>query len=311
MIRYDFTDLSIFLTLARTGSLTKATETLPFTPSALSLRLRKLEDALGAKLFMREARGLALTPAGDVLVRHAQNVLKAAAQLETAMSGFDTKERRTLRIASNSTGLQNVIAPVAGGFLAGRRVRLVFLELRSHEAAEALSDGRADLAFGVEHIFRQSDLPIEVSPLFTDRHVVIVPKSHPLAQREAVRFADTLAYPYAACSKHTPITRAMVERAAQIGSVYDPIAEVPTFQLLLGFVAQGAGIAIVPKSSLWSAPEQALNLAAVNLLDDWADRPLAFAYLRDKPEYSDISAFIHYCEEACSERLLHHSPSHL
>ena len=50
MIRYDFTDLSIFLTLARTGSLTKATETLPFTPSALSLRLRKLEDALGAKL---------------------------------------------------------------------------------------------------------------------------------------------------------------------------------------------------------------------------------------------------------------------
>ena len=193
MIRYDFTDLSIFLTLARTGSLTKATETLPFTPSALSLRLRKLEDALGAKLFMREARGLALTPAGDVLVRHAQNVLKAAAQLETAMSGFDTKERRTLRIASNSTGLQNVIAPVAGGFLAGRRVRLVFLELRSHEAAEALSDGRADLAFGVEHIFRHSDLPIEVSPLFTDRHVVIVPKSHPLAQREAVRFADTLA----------------------------------------------------------------------------------------------------------------------
>lgn len=301
MIRYDLNDLTIFLTLARTGSLTKAAEELPFTPSALSLRLRKLEESLGATLFSREARGIALTPAGDMLLRHAQNVLKAASQLETAMSGFGTKERVTLRIASNSTGLQNIISPIAGGFLARRRVRLVFLELRSKEAVDALEDGRADLAFGLEQVFRQSSSPVDIVPLFTDRHVAIMPKTHPLAKRSAVRFADTLLYPYAACSKHTPVTRAMTERAAALGSSFDPIAEVPTFQLLISFVAQGAGLAIVPKSSLRSTPELADNLAVVNLLDDWAERPLAFATPKGKPELSEIFDFIDYCKEACGQ----------
>ena len=56
MIRYDLNDLNIFLVLARTGSLTAAAQTLPFTTSALSLRLRKLESTLGTALFTREAR---------------------------------------------------------------------------------------------------------------------------------------------------------------------------------------------------------------------------------------------------------------
>ena len=138
MHRYDLTDLKIFAALARTGSLTAASRVLPYTVSALSLRLRRLEEAVGASLFTREARGLALTPAGDMLLAQAQNVLRAAAQLETAMSGFSRGERATLRVASNSTGLQSVIAPAAGPFLAGRSVRLVFLERRTRACLDAV-----------------------------------------------------------------------------------------------------------------------------------------------------------------------------
>lgn len=302
MIRYDLNDLNIFLVLARTGSLTAAAQTLPFTTSALSLRLRKLESTLGTALFTREARGLALTPAGDMLVRHAQNVLKSAAQLETAMSGFDKKERTVLRIASNSTGLQTIIAPQAAGFLAGRSVRLVFLELRSNEALAAIEDGNADLAFGLENVFRSRETDVEVVPLFTDRHVVIVPTSHPLADRAAVRFAETLAFPYASCLKNAPITRAMIERAAQLGSVFEPIAEVPGFRLLIDFVAQGAGLAVVPKSAVLSVPERAKDLVVINLLDEWAERPLAFAYPKEKPEYTLAQDFASYCANARTDR---------
>lgn len=294
MPRYDLTDLQVFATLARTGSLTAAARTLPYTASALSLRLRKLEEALGTALFTREARGLALTPAGDMLLAQAQNVLRAAAQLETAMSGFNRAERTTLRIASNSTGLQSVIAPAAGPFLAGRSVRLVFLERRTRACLDALRDGSADLAFGLETRFRE-EADLEVLHVVADRHVVVLPKTHPLASRPSVKFSETLAYPYVSAPRSTPIGAAMAERAEALGIDYAPVAEMPSFALTLELVLQGAGLAIMPKAALRSRADALERLSVVDLVDEWADRPLAFAHLKNRPLTAAAHAFVRAC----------------
>ena len=60
-MRYDLTDLKLFLAIAQTGNLSRASNELHLTPSAASYRLRNLEAALGLVLFTREHRGMRLT----------------------------------------------------------------------------------------------------------------------------------------------------------------------------------------------------------------------------------------------------------
>ena len=74
-MRYDFTDLKLFLTLSKTLNLTVTAEHVALTPSAVSLRLKKLEEALGVQLFVREPRGVRLTPAGLALKPWAEKIL--------------------------------------------------------------------------------------------------------------------------------------------------------------------------------------------------------------------------------------------
>ena len=73
-MHFDFTDLEAFLTLSRTLNVTHAAEELRVTPSAVSLRLKRLERELDTTLFYRESRGLSLSPAGHAFARHAREL---------------------------------------------------------------------------------------------------------------------------------------------------------------------------------------------------------------------------------------------
>lgn len=295
---YDLIDLTVFLALARTRSLTAAAEELPFTASALSLRLKKLEGALGVPLFLRQSRGLALTPAGEALKRHAQAVLGQASILETAMAGYQKAERIPLRVASNSAGLENFLAPAAPSFLSGRNIRLVFHERRTTEAASDALSGAADLALGLEATFRTKEPQLEVIPFYCDRHVVIVPEAHPLAARTEVSYAETLEYPYVSNLDGLPFTRAMASRAEAIGHVYAPIVQLPTFALLIRVVAAGAGLAVVPASSL----REAQGVRAIPLVDAWAERRLAFAVPAEGPLKALAREFAQHCRSVFPQK---------
>jgi DNA-binding transcriptional LysR family regulator len=73
----DTIQLESFLTVVSRGSLTSAAKQLNFAPSKLSRRINLLEDFLGARLFSREQRSLALTSAGRRFVPHAQAIVGA------------------------------------------------------------------------------------------------------------------------------------------------------------------------------------------------------------------------------------------
>lgn len=73
--RLDLTLLRAFLTIAQTGSFTRAGEVLLCSQSAVSLQLRRLEQSLGQKLFRRNVRAVTLTPAGERLLPYAERML--------------------------------------------------------------------------------------------------------------------------------------------------------------------------------------------------------------------------------------------
>jgi len=83
----EFHQLTAFQTVARTGNLTRAAEALHLSQSALSTQIKNLEEELGVALFVRQAKGMRLTRAGEALLPHAESVLEKTTELgRTAMS---------------------------------------------------------------------------------------------------------------------------------------------------------------------------------------------------------------------------------
>jgi DNA-binding transcriptional LysR family regulator len=80
-------DLRFVVALSRTGSLSAAARALDVTPPALSMRLKKLEAALGVSLVVRSSRGLRFTPEGEQLVLEAQSLLARVDGLADSLSG--------------------------------------------------------------------------------------------------------------------------------------------------------------------------------------------------------------------------------
>lgn len=83
---YDLVDLKLLEAIAEFGTLKEAAAQNCLAPSSASQRLNKLESALGVVLFVRHRRGLKLTSAGKVALRHAVVVLSTIGQLDDEIS---------------------------------------------------------------------------------------------------------------------------------------------------------------------------------------------------------------------------------
>ncbi|RVT91141.1 LysR family transcriptional regulator [Sphingomonas crocodyli] len=118
MSRITPADLDIFLAIARAGSFRGAAMRLGVTPSALSHRLRALEERIDLRLFNRTTRSVALTEAGQALI---DRVRPAFDDIEAAiddLAAFRGTPMGTLRINAAETSARIVLAPLLPGFLA-------------------------------------------------------------------------------------------------------------------------------------------------------------------------------------------------
>ncbi|MEU8817792.1 LysR family transcriptional regulator [Actinoplanes sp. NPDC048796] len=180
----ELRQLTYFEAVARCGGFTRAAEQLHVAQSAVSAQIRLLEAELGAELFARTTRRVALTEAGELLLRR---VRRAFGELDGARAELeDLAAVLTGRVTLGATA-------VLGGFdlpeaLATfhRRYPGVTLSLRSGLIADLLArldDGTADLVVGPVH----ADLPSRFSArtIAHESVVLIVPPGHRLAHARA------------------------------------------------------------------------------------------------------------------------------
>ena len=90
----NYHHLLYFWTVAREGSVTRAGAVLHLTQPAISTQLRSFERALGEKLFERRGRGLALTEAGSVAFRYADEIFSLGREMQQVLSGRAAEARR-------------------------------------------------------------------------------------------------------------------------------------------------------------------------------------------------------------------------
>ncbi|WP_114389627.1 LysR family transcriptional regulator [Notoacmeibacter marinus] len=173
---------------SRCGSFRRAAVSLGIEQSAISRRIRDLEDELGASLFNRHSSGVILTHAGKKFVRHARQALSEVSCAAADVGPIGRGEEGAVRIG--------IFSSLASGFLAQM--------LRSY--SDRYGDVRIDIAEGSpsDHIsaVRQHKLDVafvtgapslsdcDAAQFWTERVFVVLPDAHPLAERKSIRWED-------------------------------------------------------------------------------------------------------------------------
>ena len=194
---------SMLQTIARTGSFAAAARTLGMVPSALTYRVRQMEDALDVLLFDRSSRQAKPTEAGLELLREAERLLQDLDAVANRVKRVATGWEPQFTIAVDSIIAKATLMELCDSFLAHNpptRIRLRDETLSG--TLEALTSGQADLALGVADLIPTST--IQAKPLGDVRFVYAVAPHHPLAKapepmsdemvraHRAVAVADTI-----------------------------------------------------------------------------------------------------------------------
>src|SRR3984957_2374794 len=146
--RMEWSDLRIFLAIARAGTLGAAARTLGQSQPTMGRRLRALETAVGHALFQRTADGFVLTHEGNAVLEHAERMEEEALAFQRRLAGSDTQLEGMLRLSCSDWFGTYVLAPILAKF--SERHPKVCVELLSDARLHSLPRREADIAFRIK-----------------------------------------------------------------------------------------------------------------------------------------------------------------
>jgi DNA-binding transcriptional LysR family regulator len=236
--------LALLQEVARTGSFAAAARELALVPSAVTYRIRQIEDALDVLLFDRSSRRARLTEAGAELLREGDRLLLEIDAVANRVKRVATGWESQLTIAVDTLISCSTMMELADAFLAlapGTRLRLRDESLSG--TLEALTSGQADLALGIA-LDPGTSAGIQSSVLGEVSFVYAVAPHHPLAAVKGVLKDDLL-------QKHRAIAVAdSVQRGTAITRgllAGQDVLTVPTMRAKLDAQLRGLGGGFVPE----------------------------------------------------------------
>src|SRR4051794_9256118 len=188
----DVGKLATLCEVVERRSFSAAAVALNLTQPAVSRQISVLEAQVGAQLVRRSRRGVVLTEAGELLVRHAEAILGRLRTAEEEVAALIGLQAGRVRIGLFFTAFA-VLAPEIAALAAQRVPQIVISYVLADRASafHQLNTAELDLAVVFEHDFEPSPPPPEgvAEPLFDDRAVVLLPVRHRLAGRASLTLA--------------------------------------------------------------------------------------------------------------------------
>ncbi|HBI84313.1 MAG TPA: LysR family transcriptional regulator, partial [Alcaligenaceae bacterium] len=265
------TDLRLFLAIAEAQSLTVGANHVHLTASSASYRLKNLESAMGMPLFVRTSRGMELTPGGQVVLQHVRSTLAGLERMHGEVGGFTSGLKGSVRLFANSSSLNGFIVPSLSRFLSAHpSVNVVLEEKTSQTILSAVVAQEADIG-----IFAGQTESTDVTAhrYAIDELILVAPVNHPIAAHQSLRFAAALELDFVCMSKASSNYAFLQEISQKLGRSPNVRIHAHTFDALLNLVADGVGVALVPRSVTVDAI-RANRVAEVILRETWARREL-------------------------------------
>ncbi|WP_318211630.1 LysR family transcriptional regulator [Streptomyces sp. SJL17-1] len=245
--------LHILRAVADHRTVTAAAAALYLTPSAVSQQLAALEQETGHRLVDRSARGARLTPAGEILLSHANAVLAQLERAESELAAYGSGEAGTVTVAAFATGIGLVVAPAIRALAdsaPGIRVRV--RDAEGDESLMLVLDRQVDVAVAVEYRGApgEDDARLTRVPLYAEPFDAVLPPGHPLAAGERVALGDLAKDAWIGQSAGNPCHDVTVLACEYAGFTLNPEHSSDDFRAVVALAAASAGVALVPRSAL-------------------------------------------------------------
>jgi DNA-binding transcriptional LysR family regulator len=174
-IKYD--DLKAFVDIYKAGTFSRASELMGLTQSALSQKVKRLEETLSATIFIRHPRHLELTASGQKLLIYGKEVIQRQEDFLNSFNQYDKELSGVLHIASYSSVMRSLIIPTVAPFMeANPKVSIQFSTHEMFELMDLLKNGTADMIITDE--FPGSGISgIESTQIEEEEYVIIQKRS--------------------------------------------------------------------------------------------------------------------------------------
>lgn len=269
-MRFDFTDLRLFLAVVDAGSITHGAAEAGLSLPAASERLRDMEALGEVVLLNRGRRGVSTTEAGEALAHHARVILGQISQMQGELGEYAKGLRPTISILANTAAIaEHLPERLAPWMAANPQVDIELKERQSVEIARSVAAGHAEI--GIMSSAAET-AGLTISPFATDRLVVVAGKDHPLAGKTKTRLADLTGEHFVALSGGA-LQDHIDAQAARIGARLKIRLRLRDFDAICRLAGAGAGIGIVPDTAAYRA-KRFLRISIAALSDEWAIRQL-------------------------------------
>ncbi len=281
-IRYE-----IFLKVAELGNITQAAEALAYTQSGVSHAIAAMEREAGCTLFHRSKFGVKLTKQGEQLLPLVQELVNRQHALDQAMDALSNRVAGTLRIGSFTSFTAIWMPRLIRDFTAQfPEVRIELTNGTYRDIEDRISSGKLDCGF----LSAIEDDPLDFLPLLEDEILAIMAPDHPLATKKSLPLQELKGHPLISQFQGSDHDVQQIFRKARIRPKAKYILDDDIS--VMGMVAQGEGIALMPDLMLQTA---AFDLTALPLKPR-QHRTIGLATLPLKEQTLLVRTFAAFCK---------------
>ena len=271
-------DITAFVLVARLESFALAADELHITQSALSRRIKKLEDSLGAPVLDRTTRSVSVSTLGLEFLPQANRIVEDFNRSLEDITEIVKVRRGLVSFSCNMTISDTLLPDIIHKFnLTHPDIRVRVYEDSSPKAIEKVLTGQSELALGQ---VGEGHPELEFEPLINDYFVIACHRNHPLAKSHSTSWQEIKDQKFVVLRAESG-TRKILQKS--LGPLYDLISndiQVGHFHSQLGLVGRGIGIAAIP--SLIRLSRKDLDLATIPISQPTVSRQLGIATYRGR-----------------------------
>lgn len=212
-----------FYEVAQKGSLSAASESLHVAVSAISRQVSALEQDLGSPLFLRSARGMVLTEAGELLLRHVRRATLEDQAVRASIASLRGAGHSVLRIACTQ-GLANDFLPSTLAHFERTHpdIRYRIWVDSARQATQRVETGEADVALTFSITPPPSTGSVKVLYARASPALAVMSQDHPLARHRRLDIRDLIHYPIALTDENTSTFKLYQLASNMVGTWVEP-----------------------------------------------------------------------------------------
>ncbi|WP_274425364.1 LysR family transcriptional regulator [Chelativorans sp. YIM 93263] len=244
-INCDIIDLRAFIAVMELGHFRRAADSLALSQPALSRRIQKLEETIGAKLFARTTRHVEPTAVGRELLPLVRRLIDEFDQSLFSFRDIGQRRAGLITMACLPTAAFYFLPAVIKRFkLEYPNIRFRIMDLSANDGLSAVS--RGEVEFGI-NLIGASSVNLDFTPLREDPFVLAAHRDHPLARLEKVRWNDLENHSLITVGR-TSGNRTLLDTAlASAGMHMHWTYETTHLSTSLGLVEAGVGVSVLPR----------------------------------------------------------------